>query len=182
MPLTVPPDLVVAARNGDPGSLERLLETAWPHAFRIARSVVLDDDAAQDAAQEACAIVYRTIATLRAPDAFRAWFYRIVVREASAMLHRSRMREPLEATRDDDGESLAGSLDMQSALAKLQPKQRAVLTLRYYADLTSKEMGVALGMPSATVRFHLARALRRMRELLRERGDTTVYTHSEAPL
>lgn len=182
MPLTVPSDLVVAARNGDPGSLERLLEASWPHAFRIARSVVLDDDAAQDAAQEACAIVYRTIATLRAPGAFRAWFYRIVVREASAILRRNRMREPLETTTDDGGELLAGRLDVQSALAKLHSKQRAALTLRYYADLNSKEIGVALGMPSATVRFHLARALRRMRELLRERDDTTVYTHSEVPL
>lgn len=40
MPLNVPTDVLAAARAGDVASLERVLELAWPHAFRIARSVV----------------------------------------------------------------------------------------------------------------------------------------------
>jgi DNA-directed RNA polymerase specialized sigma24 family protein len=45
---------------------------------------------------------------------------------------------------------------------------RTALVLRYYGDLNSREIGTALGIPSATVRFRLARALRCMRALLAE--------------
>lgn len=177
MPLTVPAELIEAARSGDAPSLDRLLELAWPHAFRIARSIVRQDAAAEDAAQEACALIYRKIASLRDSASFRAWFYRIVVREASAALRRVPCTEPLGQL--DARESLGreAALDIQRALARLPWKMRAALVLRYYADLNSKEIGLALDIPSATVRFHLAQALRRMRALLDDCGQSASVSH-----
>ena len=84
----VPSALVDAARCGSSLEIEQLLQAAWPVAYRLAYSVLGDRESAQDAAQESCVILYRTIASLRDPAAFRAWFYRIVVREASSLKRR----------------------------------------------------------------------------------------------
>lgn len=80
MRLTVAPEVIEAARNVNGDGMERLLQTLWPHAYRIARSITQDDALAEDSAQEACAIIYREIASLRSTDAFRTWAYRIVAR------------------------------------------------------------------------------------------------------
>lgn len=73
MQLNPPPDLIEAAREGSKDAMERLLETLWPHAYRIARSIVQQDALAEDAAQEACAGIYRDLPQLRSTNAFRAW-------------------------------------------------------------------------------------------------------------
>lgn len=80
----VPSALVEAARSGSALEIEQLLQTVWPVAYRLAYSVVGDRETAQDAAQESCVILYRTVASLRDPAAFRTWFYRIVVRKRPA--------------------------------------------------------------------------------------------------
>src|SRR5665213_3194336 len=170
MSLFVPEELVASARDGDRASLERLLEIVWPHAFRIARSIVRDDDAAEDIAQEACAIVYRTIASVRSAEAFRAWFYRIVTREAVAFARRAQIVNAQPAEPPSSGAHEA-RLDVHDALWRLPMHMRTALILRYYAELTSKEIGSVLGIPSGTVRFRLALARRRMYDLLRDPRD-----------
>jgi RNA polymerase sigma-70 factor (ECF subfamily) len=167
----VPNDLVEAARLGEPGAADRLLAQAWPHAFRIARSILRDDGLAEDAAQEACAIVYCTVVRLRSAFAFRVWFYRIAVREAMR-LDRKRallavfVSEP--AACPDPSESIE-RLDVRRALARLSRAQRAAVVLHYYAEMNSREIAAVLGVPDATVRFHLARARRTLETLL---GDS----------
>jgi RNA polymerase sigma-70 factor (ECF subfamily) len=165
---SVPEDVIEAARLGEPGAGDRLLVDAWPHAFRIARSILRDEDLAQDAAQEACAIVYRTIASLRSALAFRVWFYRIVVREAMR-LDRKRARlsalawEP--AVHADLGDSIV-RLDVLHALGTLSRAQRAAVVLHYYADMNSREIAAVLRVPDSTVRFDLMHARRKLEAML----------------
>ena len=51
-------------------------------------------------------------------------------------------------------------------LDTLAPELRSVVVLRYFEDLTSREIGTVLGVPAPTVRFRLMVALRRLRPLL----------------
>ncbi|HLI97904.1 MAG TPA: RNA polymerase sigma factor [Candidatus Baltobacteraceae bacterium] len=176
MRLTVPPELVEAAKSGQGNGMERLLETLWPHAYRIARSVVQNDALAEDAAQEACAIIYREIAQLRSADAFRAWAYRIVVREA---LRVAKHQAPVSgATESDAEDDIDARLDTLRALAALSAELRAVAVLHYYADLSSAEIGSILRVPSATVRFRLSQARKRLKQILS--ADNTPFTMAEA--
>jgi RNA polymerase sigma-70 factor (ECF subfamily) len=163
MRLTVAPELIDAARSGDRDGMERLLAALWPHAYRIARSITQNAAAAEDAAQEACAIVYREIASLRSADAFRAWCYRIVAREAMrAAKHNATAAVAALQLRSDVDERL----DVLRALGALAPRLRAVVVLHYYADLNSGEIGRALGIPAPTVRYHLATARKQLARLL----------------
>ena len=164
MRLTVPPELIDAARLGEADGMERLLAALWPHAYRIARSIVHDDALAEDAAQEASAIVYRTIGALKSVEAFRVWAYRIVAREALRIAKRHAGRhagEERPAQPDIDAR-----LDVMRALESLPPGHRAIVVLHYYAGLSSAEIGAIAGLPGATVRFRLSKVRARLAPLL----------------
>lgn len=158
-------ELIDAARAGGRDELELLLRTVWPDAYRLARAILGADQPAQDAAQEACVNVYRTIATLRDSSAFRTWFYRVVVREAAAIKRRLLRDEPVVEPAPLIGDHDI-AIDVWGALARLNRALREVVVLRYFEDLTSREIAAVLGIPDGTVRFRLLVAKRRLRPLL----------------
>jgi RNA polymerase sigma-70 factor (ECF subfamily) len=170
--ITFPPEateLVKEARDQRGDALDRLLELVWPHAYRIAYAVVRDRGAAEDAAQEACAIVYCKIGGLRNLDSFRVWFYRIVVREAQRSA--KKFHEPKSTFERAPTSSDESRLDTRRALESLSPPLRAVIILHYYAELTSKEIATILNIAAPTVRFRLMLARRRLKPLLEEHRD-----------
>jgi RNA polymerase sigma-70 factor (ECF subfamily) len=59
-------------------------------------------------------------------------------------------------------------MDLAAALAKLDPRDRSIVGLRYIAGLDSAEIGQAIGMSASGVRVRLHRLLGRLRE---ELGD-----------
>jgi RNA polymerase sigma-70 factor (ECF subfamily) len=164
MRLVVPPEIIEAARDAQATAVEDLLRLVWPHAYRIARSIIADDTLAQDAAQETCAIIYRDIRGLRSIDAFRAWVYRIAAREAVRMA-KHHAQHPSQFLSEPPID-IDGRLDILRALGHLSVDLRVAVVLRYYAHLNSAEIGAALGVPSATVRFRLALARKRLQKLL----------------
>lgn len=72
---------------------------------------------------------------------------------------------PETTTSTDDAESTTDRLVLKSALARLAPRQRAVLVLRFYEDLTEVATAEALGISPSTVKSQTRAALQRMREL-----------------
>jgi len=153
------------ARSGDAHALESLIAHAWPHAFRIALSIVRHPMQAEDAAQEACARVVRAIGELRSTAAFGLWFYRLVVREALMLERRRRIDEPLDAADLASASQLTDALvriDVLRALGELPPRERAVIALAYYAELNSSEIGEVLCVPSGTVRYLLSCARKKL--------------------
>jgi RNA polymerase sigma-70 factor (ECF subfamily) len=74
---------------------------------------------------------------------------------------------------DPGGSDHTGALDLRQAINRLDADLRVVLVLRYYAGMDATEIGGVLGMPPATVRTRLRRALM----TLRERLDAPTHTH-----
>jgi RNA polymerase sigma factor (sigma-70 family) len=174
----VPSALVEAARCGGAVEIERLLRAVWPVAYRLAYSVLGDPETAQDAAQESCVILYRTIASLRDPAAFRAWFYRIVVREASSLKPRhvesNVGKEPAQQMEDR-----TTTFDVWRALSMLPQHLRDVIVLRYFEDLPSREIASILRINDGAVRFRLMVARRRLRPLLGDVFETSSDSTTE---
>lgn len=167
--IIVDPVRVEAARAGDDAAVETLLRAAWPHAYRIALSILRDPAGAEDAAQNACAVMLHALPRLRAAEAFGAWVYRIVVREAFAVGRWLPQHEPLVADALASSTSLTDAevrVDVLSALGKLSPNERAAIALHYYADLKSADIAEILEMPDSTVRYHLMHARRKLEALL----------------
>jgi RNA polymerase sigma-70 factor (ECF subfamily) len=170
-------ELVEAARGGGAAHVEALIRDVWPDAFRIALTVLHDRALAEDAAQEACAIVHARVGSLRESAAFTVWFYRIVVREASEVRRRaertSHFAEPDVSSREVDRAIVR--LDVAAALAKLSPVQRTATVLYFYAGLSGSEIAEVLGIPHGTVRFHLFQARKRLERLLGDGAATASF-------
>jgi RNA polymerase sigma-70 factor (sigma-E family) len=73
-------------------------------------------------------------------------------------------REPIDAAISDL--DVAAAVDLREALAALPPRQRAVIVLRYYCDLSVDEAAAALGCAPGTVKSHTSRGLDTMRRAL----------------
>lgn len=62
---------------------------------------------------------------------------------------------------------------LKEALAKLKPGHQDVVTLRFYEGLNSEQIGEILEMKPATVRSQLARALKKIKDLYKNRQQQT---------
>jgi RNA polymerase sigma-70 factor (ECF subfamily) len=147
---------------------------------RIAAALVGMADA-EDAAQEAVLRAWRAWPALRERNAAHAWLSSITVNVCRDWLRgrfgaRLRFTEPLAehgerqalATLgvDPGGSDYTNALDLRAAINALDEDLRLVVVLRYYASLDSSAIGAALGIPAATARTRLRRALSLLREQL----------------
>ena len=70
-----------------------------------------------------------------------------------------------DADGGDETTAVDSRLTLREALARLTPRQRAVLVLRFYEDLTEVQAAAALGISANTVKSQTRLALQRLREL-----------------
>ncbi len=169
-------DLVTAAVAGDRAALNTLLERSWGWAYRLAWQLLRDHEAAEEAAQEACARAVRSLGGLRSGTAYRAWFHRLAARIAARSGSRIVRTEPIDridlAAYAPDVDA---ALDVNAAVDALSETLRVPVVLYYGFDLSSAEIAQALGIPDGTVRWRLAEARRRLRlELTGNTNDGSV--------
>jgi RNA polymerase sigma-70 factor (sigma-E family) len=144
----------------------------WPRLVRTAYAVSGDRGLAEDAVQTAFAKAYRSwrrISRLEAPEAY---LRRMVVNEVLSDRRRARTRHevtssqsPERPSTDRQDPALAHD-DLWRAVSDLPPRQRAVLVLRYYEDLSEQQIAEALGCRPGTVKSQAAAALASLRARL----------------
>ncbi len=156
--------------------------TEWVtgHQHQLLRSAYLltgDLQRAEDLVQEALLKVALHWSRLRAgnPTAFART---ILVRDNISAWRRRRRELPVDSVRDAGRRAPESevALVVRQALARLTPKQRAVLVLRHFDDLSEAETARILGVGVGTVKSQNAAALARLRdgapELLELMGRT----------
>ena len=165
--------LVERARDGDRDAYERLAAGVADRLFRLAYSITRDIDRAEDAVQQTLVAIWTDLPSLRDPDRFDAWTYRLTVRFCLAESRRHRrlgitigaLTEGLRQA-PDDIEAVLARDRMERAFRALTPEHRAVLALRHHAGLALPEVAEALGVPYGTVASRLHRATEQLRAAL----------------
>jgi RNA polymerase sigma-70 factor, ECF subfamily len=173
------PELVSTAFRGEVAAADQLVAAIWPGCFRLAATVLCDRSLAQDAAQEACAIVHRKVRSLRSVDAFDAWLYRIVMHETAKVRRKNEAFDDRVPERRIEADG-ATSIDVWQALEALSPRLREVTVLFYFDDLKSEEIAGILRIPHSTVRTRLNKARERLRNLLSDYEGESISTRAEA--
>jgi RNA polymerase sigma-70 factor (sigma-E family) len=153
----------VGAAVGE-AAFEGLFATAWAPMVRVAVGIVGDPGVAEDVVQDAFAGVYRRMGRLDRPEAY---LRRSVVNGCLKAL-RGRRRAvvgpvPEAAVAAGTGPAVRELLD---AVARLSPRRRAVVVLRFYADWSEAEIAAALGVRPGTVKSTLHAALSDLREVV----------------
>jgi len=166
MPLDFEDELIESAKSGG-AALECLIAAVWPEAYRIALSILRDAGLAEDAAQDACAAMARSLGTLKNSASFPAWCYRTIVNHAITAGRRRPRTQALDTLAERAIHvDRSDALDLYRALAELSYVQRAVVLMHYYAGLDSGEIAAATGLPRSTIRFHLMLARQALRRAL----------------
>jgi RNA polymerase sigma-70 factor (sigma-E family) len=159
------------AEEATVASDDRETFTAWASArqlalFRTAYLLTADRSRAEDLVQTALVKVADRWARLRTgdPDAYA----RTCIVRDNISIWRHRRRELLVAVAPDQPTpDLSAAVDrrlaLASALATLSPRQRSVLVLRYYVDLTEQQTAEALGLSVGTIKAHSHQALKKLR-------------------
>jgi RNA polymerase sigma factor (sigma-70 family) len=138
--------------------------------FGFARRLGLRDDEAEDVVQEALLRLWRQLSERSAVEAPVAWTFRTAYRLAMDR-HRARRRwlALLQRGQPWAGEREAATDDLVAVWAEvdaLPTRQRAVLYLRYRADLTFDAIGEVLGIDAGSARSNAARGIATIRRRL----------------
>jgi RNA polymerase sigma-70 factor (sigma-E family) len=146
----------------------------WPRLFRTTYAVAGDRQLTEDALQTAFAHAWSTWARVAAADDRLAYVRRMAINAALAR-HRkaSSRRESVLAVLPDAPQSSGEDAFLASdatwrAVLQLPPRQRAVVVLRYYEDLSEQEIADVLGCRPGTVKSQASAALASLRKRLGE--------------
>lgn len=143
----------------------------WPPMLRTARLLTGDDGLAEDLVQTALEKCYVAWPRLRASEARDAYVRRTIVNIYISWQRRRswhevpRDRIP-EGEADDRTAEVPQRSVLQQALASLPAKQRAVVVLRFYEDLSVQQVAVELNCSTGTVKSQTSDALGKLRDLL----------------
>jgi RNA polymerase sigma-70 factor (sigma-E family) len=156
----------------DGDNLEALYLRHGPEALRLAYLLTGDPELSEDLMQEAFVRVARRLTGLRNAESFRWYLRRTVVNLANSHLRRLRveraqlMRLVSHAAAGVSAPDLAAKQAVRGAIEQLTARQRAVVVLRYYEDLTDQQIASVLGCPVGSVKSSLHRAAAVLRQHL----------------
>jgi RNA polymerase sigma-70 factor (ECF subfamily) len=170
-------DLVSRARRGDGTAFEELIRRYERLALGLAYAILQDAPSAGDIVQEAFLKAWRRLDALSNAEHFSAWLCGIV---RNLCVDETRRRRPtlcgIEAAHSEaDGRTPGPGEEMgrqelnqrvAAALQGLDETTRSVVVMRYYEDLSSREIGELLGLSAAAVDMRLMRGRHALKEKL----------------
>ncbi|MBO9523934.1 MAG: SigE family RNA polymerase sigma factor [Nocardioidaceae bacterium] len=155
------------ATAAESDAFDAFVRARLPHLLRFARALSGDEHAAADLVQDA---LERTLLGWR----------RIVSEDPEGYVRRAMVNRSVSVWRKQRRERLTDDPPPQryddperdhalfAALRRLPPRQRAVVALRYYEDLSEAQTAAVLGCSVGTVKSQAHQAMARLRELLGE--------------
>jgi len=162
-------------------ALEQLYAAHWRSLVRLSVLLLRDHGAAEEVVQDAFVAMHGRWSRLRDPDKALAYLRQAVVnRSRSALRHRGVVERyvakqpapPDQPPADDDITATSRRAAVLDAMRALPDRQREVLALRYYLDLSEAEIADALGIARGSVKAHASRGSATLRALLADQqGD-----------
>ena len=170
-------ELIHRVLDGDDSAFTVLVKKYQKSVHALAWRKIGDFHIAEEITQDTFLKAYQELATLKKPQSFASWLYVIAANHCSTWLRKKRLRtERLEDTRlqkatysghviaENERVTVEAQREVvKKLLAKLQESERTVVTLRYFGEMSSAEIGAFLGVSANTVRSRLRRAQQRLK-------------------
>ncbi len=175
---------------GESDRFEYFVRTYQKRVFRLAYTLLRDASEADAVAQDVFVKAWRGLAEFKGESAFETWLTRITI---NAVKDFARRRQPVvsfsevRGPDEEAGPDLPSRLDpadgtsperdlmardirrrLAAALVSLSPRQRTVFVMKHYEERSIAEIGAATGLDEGTVKSHLFRAARKLRQRLED--------------
>jgi RNA polymerase sigma-70 factor (ECF subfamily) len=174
----VDPDLALVQRfrAGERRAFEELVRRHQRAIWRVARRYLRNDADASDVAQQTFVRAYRALEGFRGAASVRSWLYRIAINLSLNHMRDHAREQPAEIPEGSLTQKATGpqrilaseeAAQLRAAVAELPPKQRMVLELRVFDELSFREVAELADCTenAAKVNFHYA--VKRLKEILR---------------
>jgi RNA polymerase sigma-70 factor, ECF subfamily len=179
--------LIAESLGGRRDAFGELVSRYQARLYNAAVRLVDSPDDAADVVQDAFLNAYQSLHAFKGDSEFFTWLYRIAFNGAISLKRKKRPTGSLDAASGDHGFEPTDPSDyvrtghalerteeetlLHSALARLSPEHREVLTMKDLDGLRYEEIAEVLGVPVGTVRSRLHRARLELRELLAPLDD-----------
>ncbi len=171
--------IVRRVQEGDQEAFRALVIANHARLLRVAQGVLRDPHVAEDAVQQAFLDIWRDISRLRDASKFEGWSYKLLLRVCYAEARRRPRWVPTSqipaAAEPRVGDVFGVVVDrdqLSRGFGQLSPDHRAVIVLRYLADLSPEQVAEALDIPRKTVYSRLGRAMDALRAALEAEART----------
>lgn len=175
--VTTDPDreLVERFRAGERSAFDLIVRRHQKGMWRLARRYVKHDADAADVTQLAFVKAFHALVSFRGAATVRSWLYRIAINCALTWIRDHRREQPQAIAEDAlvaSGSATAmmisgeDSARLRTAIGALPPKQKLVLELRVFDDLSFKEVAELADCSENTAKVNFHYAVKRLRELL----------------
>lgn len=173
-------EAVLMIRAGNTNAFEIIMRRYNQQLYRIARSILKNNHAAQDAVQQAYIAAYYKLDSYTSSTRFSAWLTRITINEALMMKRKpdnqiaeeNTLNNELLSDTSTDSSTIHANNELatliESAVEKLPEDFRYVFVLRSIQELSTKETAECLNINEATVKTRLFRARNLMQHTLSE--------------
>ncbi len=158
------PDLLLIerARSGDRRAIEALVRRSSRRLYRVARSILPDAGAAEQAVQEAYLTAFGDLTRYQPNGKFAAWLTRLVAEQAHHAAAARRARGPADNAAPAATTNGAAAPGLERAVDGLPEVFRVVFMLRMVEGIGGVETAASLELNETTVRTRLYRAQRRL--------------------
>ena len=166
--------LLASAAAGDEMAFRRIIVDHHDDMRRVAAYVAGDHAIADEATQAAWLIAWKKIGKVYGQDHLRPWLVSVAANEAKKLRSKRRRRAEFETIFEASSEAGGidpatgvDGIDLDAAMSRLDPDDRALLAMRYVAGFDSNELARATGISPSGTRSRIERLLKRLREDLK---------------
>ncbi|PLR78338.1 RNA polymerase subunit sigma-70 [Bacillus sp. V3-13] len=162
---------IYKAKKGNERAFEELIEGEKNKLFRMAFLYVKNEENALDIVQDTIYKAFISIKHLKEPHYFSTWITKILINTALDFIKKNNRMIPLsdvERFANSHKTNIVENLDLVEAIERLEEQYKTVIILRYYKDLSIKQIGEILECPEGTVKTRLHRAINKLKSDLKE--------------
>ncbi len=167
-------NLISGVADGDEKSLCELYTLCYKGLFSVAKNITRERAAAEDVIQDVFVKVVRSAKSFKKKDNGYGWLCVITRNTALSYIKKNSLNsfddiDECFALFDPDTcpEKTDERLEIRSALENLSPPERKLLYLKYYCDMTVREIAAATGAKKSTAAYGILRAEEKLKEFLK---------------
>lgn len=160
-------ELIHKAQAGDDEAFLELFQRYEQDLYRMAFLYVKNQDDALDVVQETAYKAFKNIQSLREPRYVKTWFIKIAIGCATDLLRKRKNVVYMNQTDMEpigkDNTDVSMTITVNQILETLDEHEKTLVFLKYYSELTFKEIAELKDLPLGTVKTTLYRALEKLR-------------------